>query len=200
MSTPQDRSARQWLTIAVLFSLFWVAYLAFFGPRPNAPRLEDSGTGEPARYAWSFLDLDDRPATLEPFKGKTVFLNVWATWCGPCVEEMPSIARLADEPRLKGKDIAIVCVSIDQDAEAVRRFVQGRSWHMTFFRADSIPPVFLTDGIPATFILAPDGRIAAKQVGSARWDGPETVAFLEKLAAEAPGPHPAADKGSTREK
>ena len=57
---------------------------------------------------------------------------------------------------------------------------------MTFFRAEKLPPVFSTDGIPATFIIAPDGRIAASEVGVGRWDTPEVVALLEKLAAEAP--------------
>ena len=186
MSTPQDHSTRSWLAIAIVFSLFWILYLAFFGPRPSAPSLEGSGTGEPASYSWSFFDLRDRPATLEEFKGKTVFLNIWATWCGPCVQEMPSIARLADEPRLKGKGVAFVCVSTDQDSDAVRRFLDGRGWSMSFFRADTLPPVFLTDGIPATFIIAPDGRVAARQIGAARWDSEETIAFLEKIAAEGP--------------
>lgn len=187
MATSKKQSERKWLAIAILFSLVWVLYLTFLGPKPSKPSLEDSGTGEPASYAWSFFDLEDQPSTFEPFKGKVVFLNIWATWCGPCVEEMPSIARLAEEPRLKGRGIAFVCASIDQTSEDVRRFLAGRSWSMTFFRAETIPPVFLTDGIPATFIIAPDGRIAAKQIGSARWDSPEVIAFLEKLAAEGPG-------------
>ncbi len=99
---------------------------------------------------------------------------------------MPSIARLADEPRLKGKGIAFVCVSVDDSTESVRQFVQGQPWHMSFFRADRVPPVFTTEGIPATFIIAPDGRIAASEIGAADWDTPEVIALLEKLAAEAP--------------
>jgi thiol-disulfide isomerase/thioredoxin len=186
MSTPQESTVRKWLAIAILFSLFWVLYLAFFGPRPPKPSLEDSGTGEPASYAWTFFDPEDQPATLARFKGKPIFLNIWATWCGPCVEEMPSIARLADHRRLKGKGIEFVCISIDDSTEAVRQFLAGRSWSMSFFRAEKIAPVFLTDGIPATFIIAPDGRIAAKQIGSAQWDSPEMIAFLEKLATESP--------------
>ena len=99
---------------------------------------------------------------------------------------MPSIARLAEEPRLKDKGIAFVCVSIDEIDRDGAPVPGGPSWKMSFFRAETLPPVFLTEGIPATFIIAPDGRIVAKQVGSARWDTPETVALLEKLAADAP--------------
>jgi hypothetical protein len=57
---------------------------------------------------------------------------------------------------------------------------------MTFFLSRTMPPVFMTDGIPATFIIAPDGRIAASQVGASEWDSPEVVALLEKLASETP--------------
>lgn len=170
--------------IAIAFCVFWVLYLAVFGPGPLAPRLDGGGSGRPASFGWKFVDLQDRPASLEAFRGKTVFLNIWATWCGPCIAEMPSIARLAEEPRLRGKDIAFVCVSVDDSTEAVRQFLASRSWKMDFFRAEDIPPVFRTAGIPATFIIGPDGRIAASEIGSARWDGPETIALLEKLTAE----------------
>jgi thiol-disulfide isomerase/thioredoxin len=183
---PRENSTRTWLLIAVAFCGFWAVYLAFFGPRPRAPSLKSSGMSEPASYDWTLLDLQDQPVSFARFKGKPVFLNIWATWCGPCVKEMPSIASLADDPRLQGKEIAFVCVSIDESTEPVRGFLEGRSWHMSFFRAEKVPPVFLTDGIPATFIIAPDGRIAASEVGSARWDTPEVVALLEKLSAESP--------------
>jgi thiol-disulfide isomerase/thioredoxin len=184
MGTSHDGSGRGWLAIGVVFVAAWVLYLAFFGPRARPPSLEGSGTGQPASYEWTILDLKDGPGSFARFKGKTVFLNIWATWCGPCVQEMPSIARLADEPRLKGKGIEFVCVSIDDSSEAVRQFLEGRSWKMSVFRSEKLPAVFLTDGIPATFIIAPDGRVAASEVGSARWDTPEVIALLEKLAAE----------------
>lgn len=188
MSGTSESTTRTWLIIAIVFCVFWFFYLALFGPTAPKPTLEGTGNGEPANFSWTFNDLDDRPVKLERFKGKTIFLNMWATWCPPCVREMPSIARLAEEPKLQGKDIAFVCVSSDERSEDVRRYLEGRSWKMQFFRAESLPRVFLTDGIPATFIIAPDGRIAAKQVGEAKWDAPETIALLEKLAAEAPKP------------
>jgi thiol-disulfide isomerase/thioredoxin len=184
MDSPRNGSARNWLLIAAGFCVFWAVYLSLFGPR--RPRLGDGAGGEPASYNWTLRDLQDKPTSFEQFKGKPVFLNVWATWCGPCVREMPSIARLAETPSLRDKGIAFVCVSVDDSTEKVRRFVEGRGWQMSFFRAESTPPVFSTDGIPATFIIAPDGRVVTSEVGAAEWDSPETIALLEKLAAEAP--------------
>ena len=150
------RLASGW-RIAILFTIVWAITWCSSDPGRRSPSLEGSGTGEPASYAWTFLDLEDRPATFERFKGKMVFLNIWATWCGPCVQEMPSIARLAEDPRLKDKGIAFVCVSIDESGETVRRFLEGHPWKMSFFRAETLPPVFLTEGSPRRSSSPPTG-------------------------------------------
>lgn len=170
-----------WL-VAAGFGIFWVVYLVFFGPT-RGPDLGNSGPGEPADYSWTILDLNDRPISFSTFKGRPVFLNIWATWCGPCVAELPSIARLARDPKLAGKSIAFVCVSTDETSPTVNQFLHGKDWPMTFLRAEKIPPVFYSDGIPATFLIGADGKIAAVQIGSVDWEEPKVVAFLEKLAA-----------------
>jgi thiol-disulfide isomerase/thioredoxin len=175
-----DPSHRIWLFVALAFVAFWGAYLSFFGPRRRA-LLEGSGMSQPAAYEWSLLDLNDQPVSFARFKGKPVFLNVWATWCGPCVSEMPSIARLARDPRFKAKHIEFVCVSVDASARPVRRFLEGRDWTMTFLRSEKLPAVYETEGIPATFVIAPSGRIAAFEVGAADWDQPRVAEFLLKL-------------------
>jgi thiol-disulfide isomerase/thioredoxin len=177
-----SRGTRAWWYVASGFVIFWAIYVTFFGPRRRA-LLENTGMSQPAEYNWSVHDLDDRPVAFSQFKGKPVFLNIWATWCGPCVHEMPSIARLAENPRLKGKDIQFVCLSTDDSSAAVRRFIEGKNWTMTFLRADRLPSVFSTEGIPATFMIAADGRIAASEIGSADWSEPHVVEFLEKLAS-----------------
>jgi thiol-disulfide isomerase/thioredoxin len=182
MDNSKPRADRSWLIIALVFILFWVVYLGFFGPRQRGS-LEGTGLDRPAEYDWSAEDLRGQPAPFSDFKGKTVFLNIWATWCGPCVTEMPSIARLAENPSIKGKNIQFVCVSVDEDIDSVRRFVEDKKWPMTILHARSLPRVFMTDGIPATFIIAPDGRIVAAQVGSSDWDDPQVVQLLEKTAA-----------------
>ena len=187
MSDSKPRPDRSWLYIALAFLGFWIVYLAFFAPGRRQP-LQGSGIDLPAEYNWSLQDLNEQPVKFTRYQGKTVFLNIWATWCGPCVGEMPSIARLAGNPRLKAKNIEFVCVSTDDSVETVRRFVSEKGWPMTVLHAQSLPPVFLTDGIPATFIIAPSGQIVAAEVGANDWDSPDVVAFLEKTAAAPPGP------------
>ncbi len=178
---------RSWLIIALVFLGFWVVYLTFFAPGNRKP-LENSAIDQPAEYNWKLEDLGEQPVQFSRFKGKTVFLNIWATWCPPCVREMPSIARLAENPRLKGKNIEFVCVATDDATATVVQFLRDKSWPMTVLRSQSLPPVFLTDAIPATYIITPGGSIVAAEVGANDWDKPEVVAFLEKTAAAKPEP------------
>jgi thiol-disulfide isomerase/thioredoxin len=172
---------RIWWYVAIGFATFWMFCLYFFVPGRQAP-LENSGMSEPADYNWSPADMDGQRVPFAKLKGKTLFLNFWATWCGPCVREMPSISALAKNPRLKGKNIEFVCVSTDSSADAVRRFLAGKDWSMTILLADKVPSVFYSEAIPATFLIAPDGRIAATLVGATDWNQPHVVEFLEKLA------------------
>jgi thiol-disulfide isomerase/thioredoxin len=182
MSNSSTRPDRSWLWIVLAFIAFWAVYLAYFAPR-NRRALEGPPIDLPAAYDWTLEDLNGSPAPFSSFKGKTVFLNIWATWCPPCVGEMPSIARLAANPRLKGKNIAFVCISTDDSPEPVRRFLADKQWPMTILIARMLPPVFTTDAIPATYVISPAGKIISAEVGAAEWDSPHVVEMLEKLAS-----------------
>jgi thiol-disulfide isomerase/thioredoxin len=179
----QARPSRVLLYAALGFLVFWFAYLTIFPPG-RAARLENSGMSEPAAYDWTVLDLDDQPVSFSRFKGKPVFLNFWATWCGPCVREMPSIDKLARDERLAGKSIEFVCISTDENSETVRQFLKDKNFGMTFLRVKDgkIPPVYYSEGIPATFLIDANGQIRASEVGSADWHKPDVVEFVEKLA------------------
>jgi thiol-disulfide isomerase/thioredoxin len=180
----------QWLAIGFAAALAWAVFLATFGRVVTVGGIEPPGL-EPlsvpmmADLAWPLVDVDGKPVDLAAFRGRPILLNIWATWCGPCLEEMPSIDSLAANPKLKDKGVVFLCVSTDKSAERLRDFLKDKPWKMTILRATSIPAVFLTDAIPATFVIAPDGRIATAQVGAAQWDDPSVVDFLEKLAKPA---------------
>ncbi len=115
-----------------------------------------------------------------------MFLNIWATWCRTlCEREMPSIAKLARDPRLQSKNVEFVCVSTDDSAETVRRFLTGKDWTMTILRARQDTRGFLLPrASPPRFLIGPDGRIAAKKVGG--WPtgtGRASWRFSKKLAS-----------------
>lgn len=184
MSTPDSPPPRAgnppWLLIAGVFAAFWVVFLIVAGPR-RVDDIDGPEPGTPVDYNWTLHDIDGNEVKLDRFRGKPLFLNIWATWCPPCVAEMPSIARLASVEDLKGK-VEFVCVSTDESINDVRTFLRGKNWPMTILRATSLPPAFLTEGIPATFLITADGRIAYRREGGAEWDAPEVVNKLRELA------------------
>jgi thiol-disulfide isomerase/thioredoxin len=187
MTEPPVKPDRTWWILGLGFVIAWGLYLIFFGPRTTVelspPRLATSAEPKQVDYSLTVHDLNEKPVPFERYRGKVVFLNIWATWCPPCVAELPSIARLAADPRLK--EVAFLCVATDESAETVRDFLRDKDWPMTVLHATSLPNVFTTDGIPATFLIAPDGRIVAMEVGAAAWDDPSAVEHLEKLAKPA---------------
>lgn len=184
-------SNRIWWIVAAGASAAWILYLTLFLPKTpregglSPPALRAPVPPQIAEYDWLARDLNDQPVSFAQFKGKAAFVNVWATWCPPCVAELPSIANLAGNPRLK--DVAFVCLSTDESAGTLRTFLRDKKWPMTMRRVTALPQVFLTNGVPATFVIAPDGRIAAMEEGAAQWDDPSAVDFLERLARETPG-------------
>jgi thiol-disulfide isomerase/thioredoxin len=187
MTEPPVKLDRTWWIVGLGFVIVWGLYLIFFGPRTTVelspPQLATSAEPKQVDYSLTVRDLNEKPVPFERYRGKAVFLNIWATWCPPCVAELPSIARLAADPRLK--EVAFLCVATDESAETVRDFLRDKDWPMTVLHATSLPNVFTTDGIPATFLIAPDGRTVAMEVGAAAWDDPSAVEYLEKLAKPA---------------
>jgi thiol-disulfide isomerase/thioredoxin len=182
--TPRSApTSRVWLIGAVLAAA-WCVYLVLFGPKTKLGDLPQPiltpPSGSLAEYRWDVTDLDGKAVDFANYRGKPMLLNVWATWCPPCVAELPSINNLAANDRLKG--LPIVCVSVDDDRAAVSRFAEKNKMRMTVLHANGPPPSgFRTDGIPATFIIDGDGRVVVREVGAAQWDAPEVVDLLEKL-------------------
>ena len=135
----------------------------------------------------SFLDADGKPVRLADFKGKVVVLNVWATWCAPCILEMPTLAKLAAE--YQGQPVAVVAVAIDgdRDADKARTFI-GRNAPLAFYRDPKLklpydlkPP---TSAMPTTVIFGKDGVERGRVLGPAEWSGKDAKAVIDKVLAE----------------
>lgn len=151
------------------------------GGGPTAPDLEapDLPAEAVAEYQWVVKTLGGEDFSLEKAKGQVMFLNFWATWCPPCVAEMPSIQRLYDE--VKDTGIAFVCIS-QEEPSRVKKFVDHFEYTFPVYTLKGkVPSVYATRGIPATFIVGRDGKIALRHVGSAKWDDERCVAFIKEL-------------------
>lgn len=127
-----------------------------------------------------FVDGEGRNRTLADFSGKVVLLNIWATWCTPCREEMPTLDRL--QAALGGDAFQVVALSIDRKGLAVvRRFYDeiGIS-HLTIY-IDSTSRVFrdlAVVGVPTTLLVDREGREVGRLVGPAEWDTPAMIALI----------------------
>jgi peroxiredoxin len=158
---------------SVLFAILTVLLAGCYrGSRP--PRI---GNAAP-----DFTIQDpDRKVTLSEFHGRVVVLNFWASWCGPCVEEMPSLVQL--QQRFKDKGIAVIGVSIDVDGNAYHNFLKDYKINFLTVRDPDQKTSNLYGSFkwPETYIIDRDGIVRRKFIGAVEWSQPEIVDFLSKL-------------------
>ncbi|WP_119390691.1 TlpA family protein disulfide reductase [Taklimakanibacter lacteus] len=127
-----------------------------------------------------FKDGDGRPKSLSDFNGKVVLLNVWATWCGPCRKEMPTLDRL--QAGLGGPGFEVVVLSIDRAGiDVVRKFfgeIGIKNLTLYIDEGGKALRELGIFGLPATLLIDREGREIGRLVGPADWDTPEMVAFI----------------------
>jgi cytochrome c biogenesis protein CcmG, thiol:disulfide interchange protein DsbE len=119
--------------------------------------------------------------TLSQFRGQVVVLNFWATWCPPCIEEMPSLVEM--QRRMKAKGVTVVAVSIDVDENAYRQFVKDHAANLLTVRdpEQKTPNLYCTHGWPETFIIDRNGVMRRKFIGAVDWTEPDITDFLGRM-------------------
>ncbi|NIX78190.1 thiol:disulfide interchange protein TlpA [Microvirga terricola] len=142
-----------------------------------------SSTPKPAP-AINFTGPDGQPKTLSDFRGKTILVNLWATWCVPCRQEMPALDKLQAE--LGGKDFEVVAINVDtRNPDKPRAWLQENGVHNLAYYADPTGKVLQTlqksghvVGLPATFVVHDSGCELALLKGPAEWASPDALAFM----------------------
>lgn len=128
----------------------------------------------------SFVDGDGSHRTLAEFRGQIVVVNFWATWCAPCVRELPSLDRL--QKRLKRKDVTVIALSLDRGgAQAVREFYDEVGIHNLEVYVDpsmDAQQAFAIPGLPTTVLIDREGRDRGRLVGPADWDTKEAKTLV----------------------
>ena len=130
---------------------------------------------------FTLQDLTGRETSLNAFRGKVVFLNFWATWCGPCRAEIPSMEKLYTE--LKDQGFTIVAVNSQESAEQVSAFVQemGMSFPVLLDSAGKAGATYTVRAIPTTYIIDPQGSIRGRMVGTREWYTPQIISLVKDL-------------------
>jgi len=157
--------------IAVIAATGLGAYLAF------APGAKQRQVPE-----LQFLDSAARPRSLSEFRGRTVLLNVWATWCAPCRMEMPALDRL--QTKLGGADFQVLALSIDQQgAEIVRKFFAEtgiKALELYIDPSARAPFLLGASALPMTLLIDREGREIGRRAGPAEWDAARSVDELRR--------------------
>ena len=183
------------LRIALLILLLVLVMVKYVWTRPEAPAapadhpeatnrpcpFDDSEKGGFGRtdYRWTLTGMNGAQIRLSEFKDKVIFLNVWATWCGPCRMEMPAIQALHDS--LKDEKVAFVLVS-EEETETVREYIEEHQFRFpVYISGSSLPDEFQSDGIPATFIVDRQGHVVLKSIGASDWNTDGCRAYLRSL-------------------
>ena len=123
----------------------------------------------------------DRTVMLSQFKGQVVVLNFWATWCPPCIEEMPSLVRM--QQRMQSKGVTVLAVSVDVDENNYRRFLKDHGVNLLTVRDPDQKSngLYGTFKFPETYIVDRNGVMRRKFIGPVDWTEPEVIDFLSKL-------------------
>ena len=137
--------------------------------------------------ALQFKDSEARMRSLADFQGKIVLLNIWATWCPPCVKEIPALDRLA--AALHDTDVAVVAVSVDRKGiDAVRKAFADLGVRQLALYIDTSGQALRTVrsmGLPTSLLLDREGRELGRVVGPAAWDDDATAAFFRGIGGPA---------------
>lgn len=153
---------------------------------PDLGGLPFARTGPKPIPELRFVDGQERPRSLADFRGRLVLLNVWATWCAPCREEMPALDRL--QAQLGGPRFEVVALSVDQQgAPIARKFFQEVGVKSLALYVDpSAQAAFKLNapGLPATLLVDREGREIGRHLGVVKWDSPQIVAALRRRIEE----------------
>ena len=128
-------------------------------------------------------NLDGRTIGSDELQGKVILVNFWATWCGPCKEEMPSLARL--QSQFDPGQFQVVTITTDRYPQGIKQFFDrlGIQLPVLFDEQEDVSRSFMVRGLPTTVLIATDGRAVGRAVGPRAWDSEESVSLVRHILA-----------------
>jgi thiol-disulfide isomerase/thioredoxin len=152
-------------------------------PELKAPTLEEMTTTV-VNFDFNLLqfeDLEGSEFSLRDFKGKTLFINYWATWCNPCLAEMPSMVKLYEQYK-DNEDIVFLYLSKESRDTIIDYIPKDEALaKLPLYKIITDDELFVTRGIPTTFIVDSSGEILVKDVGSATWDDQSVINYIDNI-------------------
>jgi Peroxiredoxin len=168
--------------VALALALFFVAFALV-----RTRQLFPVRVGNPApNFHARTLDSIPREKSLADYRGRVVLINVWATWCLPCRQEMPSIEKLYNEFHPRGLDVVAISVDEPGNAQGVRDFAHelGLTFTILYDPKNAITGEYDLKGYPTTIVVARDGTIRKLQMAASDWSSPDNRDLIKQLLAE----------------
>lgn len=132
-------------------------------------------------YNWNLVDLEGKSTNLQSKQGEVILVNVWATWCPPCVAELPGFVELYSDYKNK-VEFAFVANDEKQKVEA---FLKKKGYDLpVYFQASATPKELESSSIPVTYIIDKKGNVVVDKTGAANWNSDKTRSLLDKLISE----------------
>ena len=132
-------------------------------------------------YHWQLLNLEGETINFQQSQGKVTLVNVWATWCPPCIAELPSMQNLYD---VYGDRVDFYFVSLESP-KTLQNFIQKKGYRLPVYMPQgSLPAALKTTLFPTTYLISKTGAIVIDKTGAADWDSEKSKAIIENLLAE----------------
>mgnify|MGYP005859123841 CR=1 FL=1 len=172
-------SLKKLIPIALVTAIV-VLYITGFN-RKSTPDLKNKNFD----FAFTVKDMSGQTIPFDSYKGKVVFLNLWATWCGPCRAEMPAIQKLYDKTKSDGVEFVMLSMDKEGDEEKVKNYILRHKFSFPVVMPfGSLSNQLNVPSIPTTFIIDKKGKIVHQKIGTTNYDTEKYIRMLNDLALE----------------
>lgn len=152
-------------------------FSGLFNPAPEEGPISEEKEYPQADFSLKLRNQKGELVEMEALKGKVIFLNLWATWCPPCVAEMPGIDALAS--KLEGEEVVFLMLSLDKDFQKAKDFRKRKDFGFDVHQlAGDLPQMYYSQSIPTTFVISADGKLVYTHKGMADYDTKRFKEFL----------------------
>ncbi|HET8754012.1 MAG TPA: TlpA disulfide reductase family protein [Salinimicrobium sp.] len=133
-----------------------------------------------ADFNMTLVNSKGETVNMDEFRGKVIFMNIWATWCPPCIAEMPGINNLYND--VKEKDVTFIMISVDQNFQKAIDFAEEKGYDFEIYKVQgTMPRMYATRAIPTTYVIGADQTLALTHKGMGDYDTAEFKSFLQNL-------------------
>lgn len=159
----------------------WMSKLRVMALNPSVESVDNQQQLSKFDFEWKLVDASGNNVELSDFSGKVILLNYWATWCPPCVAEMPSLQNLYNDYQ----DKMVFIFLTNDDKTKVDAFMKKRDFTLpVYYQLSEAPSKLHTNSLPTTFLIDQNGKILIEEVGASDWNGASMRVVLDKLLAE----------------